>query len=39
MRRHKGELARRARLLNQSGAEAAGTVFNIPAKLDDKRGK
>jgi hypothetical protein len=37
MRRHKVALAERARKLNQSGAEAATTVFTIPATSDDRR--
>jgi hypothetical protein len=36
-RRRKGELAARAARLNQSGAEAASTIFVVPASLDDQR--
>ena len=35
MRRHKGELAARARRLNGSGAEASSTIFTLPANLDE----
>lgn len=33
MRRHKGELAARARRLNQSGREAASTIFYLPPDM------
>jgi hypothetical protein len=37
LRQRKGELAARARRLNQSGAEAAATSFNVVPDLDDGR--
>ena len=33
-RRRKGELAERARRVNQSGREAASTIFYLPPELD-----